>query len=473
MLTRIDEALRHIVDRLGTAPLLRTPLRLAKRAVLPLRRAIIGPRLDADLRRLAERLSSRRARPLEPQRPLHVGLLCIFGDRPIGGIAVWTRMLAVALAKRGHRVSLFHLARTRDDAYVEMGVRCVPVPASPIRRWPPLPPLPPELVDYLRGVADAVLRDHEQDPFDIVSGPIYLVEALSLLRTGGVPLAVSLHSNESVNAAKGLPPPAGDTPEREKQAFLDAERELLEHVTILIGNSNVSTVEILGASGLTVDPERVHVVAHGMPDIVSTIAVPPRQAAAPVRLVFVGWLISRKGIDTLLEALPAVAGGCSFEIDIAGSPAGSDPESAFRAKHAGAAWLEKVRFLGFVDDDAKWRLIAQADIVVIPSRFESFGLVAVEAMMFGKPVISTTAGGIPEVVEDGVTGILIPPGDALALAKAMRRLIDDADLRARMGAAGRERYLAKFTDTAMADAWVAAVREGLARQAARRSPAPQ
>jgi glycosyltransferase involved in cell wall biosynthesis len=381
-------------------------------------------------------------------------------------------MLAVALAKRGHRVSLFHLARTRDDAYVEMGVRCVPVPGSPIRRWPPLPPLLPWLVDYLRGAADAVLREHEQDPFDIVSGSICFPEVLSLLRTGGVPLAVSLHTTATMHEAKGLPFLPEDTPEREKQAFLDAERELLEHVPIVIGNSNASTVEILGASGLTVDPERVYVVAHGVPDMAGTIAVPPRQAADPVRLVFIGQLILRKGIDTLLDALPAVAEGCSFEIDIAGVPFGFDPESAFRVKHGGAAWLEKVRFLGFVDDDAKWRLIAQADIVVIPSRYESFGLVAVEAMMLGKPVISTIAGGIPEVVEHGVTGILIPPGDARALAEAIRRLIDDADLRARMGAAGRERYLAKFTDTAMADAWVAAVRKGLARQAARRSLAP-
>jgi glycosyltransferase involved in cell wall biosynthesis len=82
-------------------------------------------------------------------------------------------------------------------------------------------------------------------------------------------------------------------------------------------------------------------------------------------------------------------------------------------------------------------------------------------------VISTRVGGIPEVVEDGVTGILVPPGDAEALAAAMRRLVEDAELRARMGAAGRERYLAKFTDTAMADAWVAAVRDGLARLAER------
>jgi hypothetical protein len=184
--------------------------------------------------------------------------------------------------------------------------------------------------------------------------------------------------------------------------------------------------------------------------------------------LFVGRLDPRKGIDTLLDAVPSVFGSCDIHVDIAGPPDGESPENKFRTLHAGAPWLDRVRFHGAVDDDTKWRLVASADIAVIPSRYESFGLVAVEAMMFGKPVISTRVGGIPEVVEDGVTGIPVPPGDAQALAEAMRRLIGDAELRARMGAAGRQRYLAKFTDVAMAEAWVAAVREGLARMGAQR-----
>jgi glycosyltransferase involved in cell wall biosynthesis len=463
-----DDALRRLVAAAARVPVIGGAITAGKRAAQPLRRALVGPRLDAALRRRVERLSSRLALPPDAGRPLHVGLLCVFGDAPVGGISVWSRMLAVALVTRGHRVSLFHLARTRDDAHVEMGVRFVPVPASPIRRWPPLPPITPWLQDYLRGATEAVLAEHEADAFDVVSGPIYLIEALPLLRAGVLPVAVSLHTNESVNAAQGLPSPSGDAPAHEKQAILDAERELLEGAPIVIGNSVASTVEIMGASGLAVDPSRVHVVAHGMPDLAGTVAVPPRPAPEGVRLVFVGRLGARKGIDTLLDALPSVVEAGAFSVDIAGAPDGHDPEPAFRARHAGQPWLDRVRFHGGVDDATKWRLIAAADIAVIPSRYESFGLVAVEAMMFGKPVISTTAGGIPEVVEHGVTGLLVPPGDAQALADAMRGLIDDADLRARMGEAGRALYLAKFTDTAMADAWVAAIREGLARVAARR-----
>ncbi len=122
-----------------------------------------------------------------------------------------------------------------------------------------------------------------------------------------------------------------------------------------------------------------------------------------------------------------------------------------------------MRFLGLVNADTKLGLLRHADIVVVPSRYESFGLVAVEAMMFGKPVISTLAGGIPEVVADGETGLLVPPSDVAAMAVAMQRLCADSALRSQLGVAGRARYLACFTDDAMAAQWLSEIRPALAR----------
>jgi glycosyltransferase involved in cell wall biosynthesis len=105
----------------------------------------------------------------------------------------------------------------------------------------------------------------------------------------------------------------------------------------------------------------------------------------------------------------------------------------------------RVRFTGRVTTTELVHHYNRAEMLVCPSLYEGFGLPAAEAMACGLPVASTTGGALPEVVEDGVTGILVPPGDAPALAEAMRTLMGDPDLRRRMGQAGRERVLEKFS----------------------------
>jgi len=102
----------------------------------------------------------------------------------------------------------------------------------------------------------------------------------------------------------------------------------------------------------------------------------------------------------------------------------------------------KVLFLGIRDDVP--RLLAESDIFALSSDWEGFGIVIAEAMATGKPVIATAVGGVPELVEDGVTGILVPPRDPEALARGTLRLAKDADLRQRMGKAARERALERF-----------------------------
>src|SRR5690606_4129219 len=92
------------------------------------------------------------------------------------------------------------------------------------------------------------------------------------------------------------------------------------------------------------------------------------------------------------------------------------------------------------------------DIFVAPSRFESFGLIYVEAMMFGKPTVGCNVGGVPEVVEHEVTGLLVAPDNADALQSALETLVSNADLRKHYGSAGRTRYEQLFSDCRMAQA---------------------
>ena len=104
---------------------------------------------------------------------------------------------------------------------------------------------------------------------------------------------------------------------------------------------------------------------------------------------------------------------------------------------------DKVRFIGYVADIPK--IYAALDVFVLPSRWEGFGLVLLEAMAAGKPIVATRVGAIPEVVVDGETGVLIPAGDPLALAEGLSRLAMEPGLARQLGDAGRERLRRRFS----------------------------
>ena len=115
-----------------------------------------------------------------------------------------------------------------------------------------------------------------------------------------------------------------------------------------------------------------------------------------------------------------------------------------------------IQLLGFRKDAQA--LIQAGDIFVLPSLAEPFGLVILEAMALGRPVIATDAGGPPEIVEEGVTGLLVPPSDPPALAAAIRRLLSDRKAAEAMGRGGQERFQARFTAARMAQDMLALYR---------------
>jgi glycosyltransferase involved in cell wall biosynthesis len=158
-----------------------------------------------------------------------------------------------------------------------------------------------------------------------------------------------------------------------------------------------------------------------------------------------------KGLDTLIRAARRLD---NTHLLIAGS---GPEEAALRALAAGSP---TIHFIGHRDDVALWMQIA--DAVAIPSRRESFGRVVLEAMANGRPVVATRAGGLPEVVEDGVTGLLIPIDDEAALAAALQRIVSDDAFARRLGDASRERYRLRYTITHMAAARRAAWGRALA-----------
>lgn len=164
------------------------------------------------------------------------------------------------------------------------------------------------------------------------------------------------------------------------------------------------------------------------------------RTAGPTRVIAVARLSTEKGIDVLLEA----TAGLPVEVVIAGA----GPEEAHLRALAGP----NVTFLGNVGRDALPELYACADIAVVPSRSDTWGMALNEAALAGLPLVSTTAaGGAHDLIEEGVNGFLVPPGNAAALRASILRLADDDELRRRAGARSRE-IASRFTPQGWADA---------------------
>jgi glycosyltransferase involved in cell wall biosynthesis len=170
-----------------------------------------------------------------------------------------------------------------------------------------------------------------------------------------------------------------------------------------------------------------------------------RAGSVPFSLLFCGRLNGpheQKGVDVLLRSLPLILRHYGVVLNIIGT----GPRLAqYRALARELGISKQVRFLGFVEHDDMPSHYQQADLFVLPSRRESFGLVLAEAMACGLPVVATTAGAISEVVHDGVTGVLVPPDDPHALACAINCLLDHPEKMKTMGTLGRERVSTHFT----------------------------
>ena len=187
----------------------------------------------------------------------------------------------------------------------------------------------------------------------------------------------------------------------------------------------------------------------------------PAPYAGGSRLRCVGRLGPVKGIDTLLRAFAiAVRERSELTLDIAGDgPLRGELESLAAELGLGQA----VRFLGRVEGVTAE--MEQAAAVVVPSLGEGFGMVALEAAERGRPVIASAVGGLPEIVDDGRTGVLVPRADASALAAAIVDLARDPARAAALGRAARERALAEFSLARCGDRTDALYREALARRA--------
>ncbi len=178
--------------------------------------------------------------------------------------------------------------------------------------------------------------------------------------------------------------------------------------------------------------ERIHVLHLPAPDAIEYV---DPGSAGPARFLFLGRMIPHKGVDWLLRSLRLVQ--ADVQIDLAGS---GNQEQQYRHLAHELGLTHRTRFLGWLNPEEVCQAFASARALVFPSLWhEPGGLVAFEAMTHGRPVIMSRVGGMPEVVEDNLTGLLVPPGDETALARAIDTLATDPALARRLGQTARQR----------------------------------
>jgi hypothetical protein len=397
----------------------------------------------------------------------------------VGGVGRYIHQLARTLAARGHQVHVLTAGEDHDRVDFEEGIWVHRVVVKSHR--PPqderLRGVPAHIWNYSCSMLDEAREIASRRKVDAVYGPIWDTEGIAFLGDDRFPLVTSLQTTLQFYL--------DSNPHLKKDAafmrdfvepMLRMERLLLQESDGIHAISDAITQEIESAYGVSFDRDRLWTVPLGLEDWTARMGSNgARKNAGVTKVSFVGRLESRKGVDLVMEIAPVLLRdhpGVRLEFVGNDKIAGDDGRTwrqRFEARPEFAAIRDRVVFRGEVSDEGLRDAYREADIVLAPSRFESFGLVHLEAGMYGKPVIGGRIGGMVEVVEDNVTGLLAEPGDAQSLLQAVGRLASDPQLREQMGRAARARYLAKFTPERMAEG-VAAM---FATLAARRGDRPQ
>ena len=388
-----------------------------------------------------------------PERPLRVTMINKYYSPPhLGGVEAVVRALAEGLteyAGAAVRALVCNEGRERVEETVG-GVRVVRLPRQlAVSSAPVAVGLPGALRDELRRPdRPDVLNFHAPNPWGDLS---------FLLARVDVPSVVLYHSDIV-----------------RQRRLLAAYRPFLERFLDRVDLIVTSSPDMVQHSPfLAPRAGKCRVVPFGLPAMKLTAAPGVRERAAQLRaahagrsiVLFVGRLVYYKGADVLVRAMAHVDADLVL---IGRGP--SEPELRTLASRLGAA--QRTTFLPPQADVELAAWYHAADVFCLPSvaRSEAFGLVQIEAHAAGTPVVSTALPtGVPFANRDGVTGLVVPPGDAAALAGALRRLLEDDALRVRLGEQARRRARREFTVPRMVAGTVQAYREAAALHAARRS----
>ncbi|MEU1853829.1 glycosyltransferase [Streptomyces sp. NPDC019990] len=368
----------------------------------------------------------------------HASPLAELGGADAGGQNVHVACLAGALADRGHRVTVY----TRRDApdppsrvRLREGVEVHHVPAGPAE------PLPKDVLHaHMDEFGRYLARGWRTRTPDVVHSHYWMsgLAALRATRVHGLPL---LHTYHALGTVKRRHQRLADTSPPER---IPGEIEIGLGCDRVVATCRDEAAEL---ARMGIPPHRVAIVPCGVdPDRFTPKGSVAPRGPHPHRLLQLGRLVPRKGAAVAVRALARLPG---TELVVAGGPPAdrldTDPEvRRLRdvARDAGVA--DRVRFTGAVPCEEVPPLLRSADVVVCPADYEPFGIVPLEAMACGVPVVASAVGGQLDTVTDPGTGRLVPPRDPDALARAVAGLLADPAARAACGAAGRRRALSRY-----------------------------
>lgn len=367
----------------------------------------------------------------------HASPLAVLGGVDAGGQNAHVAALAAGLAGRGTEVMVH---TRRDDPATPRRVAMGPgmivdhVPAGP-----PEPISKDLMLPYMEAFADDLRRRWSAWRPHVVHSHFWMsgYAAVRAARPLGIPV---LHTFHALGVVKKREQGAADTSPPER---ITIETGLLHQADRILATCPDEVFELLR---LGADRGRISIVPCGVDVRRFTPDGPAARRGRAPRILYVGRLVERKGIGNLITALAEVPGA---ELVIAGGPdpAKLDLDHEVRRLQALAdrcGVRRRVRFLGRVDHAGLPALYRSADVVACVPWYEPFGIVPVEAMACGVPVVVAAVGGLADTVIDKVTGLHVPPRSPDRIAGALRRLLDDAGLRRSLGAAGRERAAAHY-----------------------------
>jgi glycosyltransferase involved in cell wall biosynthesis len=384
----------------------------------------------------------------EPSRPWRIAQVITRSDT-IGGAHVHVRDLCLALRQRGHDVTVLVGG---NGPFVEELARC----SIPFR-------LLPALVRRIHPWHDAaavlqlrrVLRELRPDLVSTHSSKAGWLGRIAA-RSLGIPVIYTAHGWPFTPGARGIGPRLYKFAERIAAPFAN------RIITVSRFDENLARQHGIGRRG------QVIAVHNGVVDVPPSMRSSPEKV--PPRIVMIARLDAQKDHDTLLRALAQLA-KLEWTVELLGDGPG---ESACRELARRLGIEGRIQFSGLQGDVA--RRLARSQLLVLFSNYEGLPLSVLEGMRAGLPVVASAVGGVSECVQDGWTGILVPPRDVSAGRAALERLLSSPMLRKQMGDAGRARYEEIFTLDRMVDQTLSVYSDAIPPLAARRdvqeSPAP-
>jgi D-inositol-3-phosphate glycosyltransferase len=383
---------------------------------------------------------------------VHACPLAKLGGRDSGGMNVYVRELARDLGARGIEVDVFTRWREKDDPRIQQlgpNARVVHIETGPIAYWPKM-----DVYEHLDEFTERLLTHVAADgrSYDLIHAHYWLSAKVArmLEPRWNVPTIQMFHTLGLVKREV-----MDEDIDGESDVRVDIERDAVRRSAAVVAASDIEFQELRRL--YRADRARVRVIPCGVDPAVFH---PVRQVDAREKLgrdqcerliLFVGRIEQIKGIDVLLRALallffrrpdlrPEV---CLLVVGGALDPGDDAPETdkilELRRLVHEHRMESNVAFVGSRDQEDLALYYAAADLCAVPSLTESFGLVALEAMACGTPVVGTRVGGLQTVIEDGESGILVPAGDYQALAEAMSQVLTDARLRMHLAHGARDR----------------------------------